>query len=106
MNTIPPPQINRPPLALDEAQTRTILRKRHPEDHRDPFANDPHPDISRLGKLALRRREVNDLFTLGDLCARQTFDEKDARLLIFTPENPTPRIGAQQILPRIPTTTS
>ena len=35
-----------------------------------------------LGRLALRRSDVNDLFALGDLCARLSLTE-DGRLLVF-----------------------
>jgi hypothetical protein len=83
MNMNPPPQVNRPLSVMDDKEMRALLRKRHPDDHRDPFANDPNAEISRLGKLALRRREINDVFTLGDQCARETFNQDGARLLIY-----------------------
>lgn len=42
----------------------------------DPFANDTHPDVRALGRVARQRhpRHANDYFALGDLCARLAFD--------------------------------
>ncbi|HRL14421.1 MAG TPA: protein kinase, partial [Aggregatilineales bacterium] len=81
MNT--PPLTQRKPPAQDEAEARALIRKARPDDARDPFANDPNAEISRLGKLALRRKHPDTNFALGDLCALQTFQPDDARLLIF-----------------------
>lgn len=40
----------------------------------DPFANDAHPDVRALGRIARQRRppQSDDYFALGDLCARLT----------------------------------
>ena len=82
MNMPPLPQSHRsaPPLSA-EAQ-RDLLRKPHPLDLRDPFANDPDERVRELGRLALRRTNVNDSFALGDLCARLALNDT-GRLLVF-----------------------
>ncbi|MDX2161802.1 MAG: tetratricopeptide repeat protein [bacterium] len=77
-----PPLTGRTPLPLSDGDQRRLLRTPHPLDERDPFATDADPDIRRLGRLALRRDDVNDLFALGDLCARRIFTA-DERLLVF-----------------------
>lgn len=76
------PQTGRQPMKLNEEQVQMMLRKRRRQDKYDPFATDPNREISTLGKLALRRDDVNDLFALGDICARGSLTE-DNRLLIF-----------------------
>lgn len=75
------PQAGRRPSALTPDQERALLRKRRKLDKSDPFATDPDEDISKLGRLALRRKEIDDLFALGDLCAVQSFAD-DQRLLV------------------------
>jgi tetratricopeptide (TPR) repeat protein/tRNA A-37 threonylcarbamoyl transferase component Bud32 len=77
-----PPQTGRQPLPATSDEVRQALRKQHPQDNVDYFATDPNPDIRRLGKLALRRDDVNDQFALGDLCARRVLTD-DKRLLVF-----------------------
>src|SRR5262245_28453020 len=76
------PQTGRQPLAWSQHQIREALRKRHPQDQVDYFATDPNPDIRQLGRLALRRSDINDLFTLGDLCIQRSLTD-DNRLLVF-----------------------
>lgn len=76
------PHSTRKPLVLPEAELRALLRKRHKADKTDYFANDPNPEISQLGKLALRRPHINTLFALGDLCLEQALTS-DNRLLVF-----------------------
>jgi hypothetical protein len=61
---------------------RKALRKRHAQDNLDFFATDPNSDIRTLGRLALRRDDINDLFALGDLCAKRALSD-DQRLLVF-----------------------
>ncbi|MBC7814852.1 MAG: hypothetical protein H7175_27085, partial [Burkholderiales bacterium] len=75
------PQTGREPLPLSETEEQKALRKRHREDSVDPFASDPNAEIRTLGKLALRRNDINDLFALGDLCARRSLNNE--RLLVF-----------------------
>ncbi|MBC6936515.1 MAG: hypothetical protein DWB42_11820, partial [Chloroflexi bacterium] len=58
-----------------------MLNEPHPGDAVDPFATDPRLEIRTLGRLALRRDDLNDLFTLGDLCALQALGE-DGRLRV------------------------
>jgi len=58
------PQTGRRPPNLTEEQERALLRKRRRQDKLDPFALDPNQEISKLGKLALRRDDINDLFAL------------------------------------------
>ena len=77
-----PPQTGRQPLPETSEEVRQALRKQHPQDSVDYFATDPNPDIRRLGKIALRRDDVNDQFALGDLCARRVLTD-DKRLLVF-----------------------
>ncbi|HEX2620165.1 MAG TPA: hypothetical protein VHL11_08465, partial [Phototrophicaceae bacterium] len=76
------PQTKRQPFPLDDDEIRELLRRRHRQDNLDPFATDPDRDISRLGKIALRRNDINDMFALGDLCTQSALTE-DGRLLIF-----------------------
>ena len=77
-----PPQSARQTIPLDQEAVRKALRKRHKADHFGYFATDPDPDIRTLGRLALRRDDINDLFVLGDLCARHSLTQ-DHRLLVF-----------------------
>lgn len=77
-----PPQTKRQPFPLDPDEIQQLLKKRHRLDLLDPFAIDPDSEIRQLGRIALRRDDINDLFALGDLCARQTLTDDD-RLLIF-----------------------
>ena len=76
------PQSGRQTIDLMPDEVRAILRKRHNADRFDYFATDPDPDIRRLGRLALRRNEINDLFVLGDLCAQHAVQENN-RLRVF-----------------------
>jgi hypothetical protein len=76
------PQTGRKPLPLTEAEVRKALRKRHSQDKLDFFATDPNNDIRTLGRLALRRDDINDLFALGDLCGKRALTD-DNRLLVF-----------------------
>lgn len=77
------PQTGRQPFPLDEEEVRTLLRRRHRSDTLDPFATDPDATISELGRLALRRNDINDLFALGDLCARKTWTEDQQLHIIY-----------------------
>lgn len=76
------PQTNRRPAELSADKTDKLLKKRHPQDTIDYFATDPNPDIRQLGRLALRRNDLNDLFALGDMCANRSVTD-DGRLLVF-----------------------
>jgi len=76
------PQTNRQPARLTTEAVQKALRKRHPQDQTDYFAIDPNPEIRELGRLALRRTDINDLFALGDMCARRSITD-DGRLLVF-----------------------
>jgi tetratricopeptide (TPR) repeat protein len=80
MNEVP--QTGRQPFPATDTQIRQELRKHHPQDNVDYFATDPNPEIRTLGRLALRRDDVNDQFALGDLCARRALTD-DQRLLVF-----------------------
>ncbi|HRF93793.1 MAG TPA: serine/threonine-protein kinase, partial [Aggregatilineales bacterium] len=76
------PQVGRKPLPTDDSNARAHLKKRNRQDKTDPFVTDPNPEIQVLGKLALRRNDINDLFALGDLCALQSHSP-DNRLLVY-----------------------
>ncbi|MBZ0284363.1 MAG: tetratricopeptide repeat protein [Anaerolineae bacterium] len=76
------PQTGRQPALLSEEAISKALKKRQPQDAVDFFATDPNTEIRTLGRLALRREDINDLFALGDLCARRSITE-DGRLLVF-----------------------
>lgn len=76
------PQSGRRPVELMPDEVRAILRKRHKADQFDYFASDPDQDIRVLGRLALRRSDVNDLFALGDLCAQRATAD-GSRLRVF-----------------------
>ena len=76
------PQSRRKPIDLQPDEIRNILRKRHKADRFDYFATDPDQVIRELGRLALRRNDINDFFALGDLCAERTRTD-DGRLLVF-----------------------
>src|SRR5690606_12822274 len=76
------PQSGRQPVELMPDEIRAILRKRHKADRFDYFATDPDPDIRLLGRLALRRNDLDDLFALGDLCAQRVAAEGN-RLRVF-----------------------
>ena len=76
------PQTDREPLPVDDEHARRLLKKRRKKDRLDYFATDPDDDIRRLGRLALRRDDINDYFALGDMCARASFTD-DQRLLVF-----------------------
>ncbi|MBZ0302406.1 MAG: tetratricopeptide repeat protein, partial [Anaerolineae bacterium] len=76
------PQSGRHPAELPPDEVRIFLRKRHQADRFDYFATDPDPDIRTLGRLALRRSHLNDLFALGDLCGQHALTE-DHRLRVF-----------------------
>jgi tetratricopeptide (TPR) repeat protein len=77
-----PPQTGRSPRYLTDDDARKLLRAPHAADERDFFATDPDPEIRRLGRLALRRDDINDLFALGDKCALRSLTT-DHRLLVF-----------------------
>ncbi len=77
-----PPQTGRTPLPYQSPEARKLLRMPHPLDERDIFATDADPEIRRLGRLALRREDIDDLFALGDLCAMRSLTP-DHRLLVF-----------------------
>ncbi|MEP7292068.1 MAG: hypothetical protein ABI835_09800, partial [Chloroflexota bacterium] len=80
---IPPvPQTGRQPVSLTPEQIQQTLRRQHTLDQRDPFATDQNADVRTLGRLMLRRSDVNDLFALGDMCVRLSLLE-DGRLLVF-----------------------
>ncbi|MFN8527831.1 MAG: tetratricopeptide repeat protein [Anaerolineae bacterium] len=77
-----PPLTGRSPRPIPDAELRKLLRVPHPQDERDIFATDPDPEIRRQGRLALRRSDIDDLFLLGDLCARKSITSTH-RLLVF-----------------------
>jgi tetratricopeptide (TPR) repeat protein len=77
-----PPQTGRQPISSSSGERKRLLRQRVPDDSTDLFATDPNSDIAELGKLALRREDVNDLFALGDLCALESITDDD-RLMVF-----------------------
>ncbi len=76
------PQTGRQPIAMSDEAINKTLKKRHPQDAVDYFATDPNTEIRTLGRLAVRRSDINDLFALGDLCAKRSITE-DGRLLVF-----------------------
>lgn len=76
------PQSGRRPAELLPDELRAILRKRHKADHFDYFATDPDSEIRLLGRLTLRRSDINDLFALGDLCAQRSVTD-EGRLRVF-----------------------
>lgn len=84
------PTTNRRPIDLPDQKRREILRKRRKADQTDPFVTDPHPDVSALGRLALRMddsdsddgEQIDYWFALGDLSASLVLGD-DARLRIF-----------------------
>lgn len=76
------PQSGRQPVDLPPDEVRATLRKRHKADRSDYFATDPNADIRQLGRLALRRSHLDDLFALGDLCGQHAVTP-DNRLLVF-----------------------
>ncbi|MBK8024781.1 MAG: hypothetical protein IPK19_26025, partial [Chloroflexi bacterium] len=82
MTSLPPPQSGRTPAGISSEARRAALRQPHPLDARDYFANDPDGDVRELGRLALRRADVNDYFALGDLCARLSLTDTN-RLRVF-----------------------
>lgn len=63
------PQTERQPVQLSIDEIERLLRQPHPLDERDIFAADTNDIIRQLGRLSLRRDDINDLFALGDLCA-------------------------------------
>jgi tetratricopeptide (TPR) repeat protein len=73
------PQSGRHPLPIGH-ELAILLAQDHPGDDRDPFVNDPQPEVRRLGRVALRRHHINDYFALGDLCARYAFNSTDAHM--------------------------
>src|SRR5690606_34348718 len=77
------PQSGRRPVDLMPDEVRAILKKRHKADRFDYFATDPDPDIRQLGRLALRRSDVNDLFALGDLCAQLALADGNRLRVIY-----------------------
>lgn len=78
-----PPQTERKPSPLEEADRRALLKRRLATDSTDPFATDPHPEVNTLGRLALRLpNDVDYLFALGDLCAQLSVSA-EGRLSIF-----------------------
>ena len=69
------PQSGRHLVELMPDESRAILRKRHKADRFDYFATDPDQEVRTLGRLALRRNNVNDLFALGDLCGQRSLTD-------------------------------
>src|SRR5215510_7765797 len=76
------PQTGREPIAMSEEAMNKTLKKRHPQDAVDYFATDPNAEIRALGRMAVRRTDINDLFALGDMCAKRSITD-DGRLLVF-----------------------
>ena len=76
------PQTGRQPIALSTEDIKKALRRPMPQDAADFFATDPNSEIRTLGRLALRRNDLNDLFALGDLCARRSIND-EGRLMVF-----------------------
>jgi hypothetical protein len=108
----PPPLSKRRPLEPNREQKRILLKEKHDEDKYDPFVTDPNPEISEVGRMALRIHEdVNYLFWLADLCAEKSITPDD-RLRVFYvgkaliayqrtithAQNEVDRLKAQQIL--------
>jgi hypothetical protein len=75
------PQTGRTPIELTTEEIERLLKQPHPLDERDIFAADTNDAIRQLGRLALRRDDVNDLFALGDLYARSA-QTPDKQLII------------------------
>lgn len=80
--SLPPPQSGRTPVTLSSDARRAMLRRPHPLDVRDLFATDPDDEVRELGRLAVRRADVNDSFALGDLCTRLALGDGD-KLRVF-----------------------
>ncbi len=78
-----PPQSERQLVHLLPDEQRQILRKRHKADQFDDFATDPDQSIRLLGRLALRRNDINDFFVLGDRCAEQALNEDDTLQIFY-----------------------
>jgi tetratricopeptide (TPR) repeat protein len=77
-----PPLIRRHNAPLTPSEERRLLETAHPGDQRDTFATDPDAAIRKLGQLALRRvpYNVNDFFTLADLCAERSLQGDELRV--------------------------
>ncbi|MCU0474813.1 MAG: tetratricopeptide repeat protein [Anaerolineae bacterium] len=74
-----PPQSGRPPLPIGP-ELAEQLDHPYAGDERDVFVHDPLPTVRELGRIALRRRHINDFFALGDVCAAHTFNASDVHL--------------------------
>lgn len=70
------PQTGRQPTLIAPETERRLLRNTSPGDQTDLFALDPHSEVRRIGRLALRRDfpDPSDYFVLGDQCARLTLN--------------------------------
>ncbi len=77
-----PPQTGRQPFRVSSDERRKLLQQPNPDDTSDLFATDPNSEVNELGRLALRRNDINDLFALGDLCANLCLTS-DYRLSVF-----------------------
>lgn len=77
-----PPQTGRKPESISRSQEADLLGKKNRSDTYNLFATDPDREIRHLGRLALRRDDINDLFALGDFCAQRSIREDD-QLLVF-----------------------
>lgn len=77
-----PPLIRRQNVPLTPSEERRLLETAHPGDQRDTFATDPDPVVRKVGQLALRRvpNNVNDFFTLADLCAERAIQGDELRV--------------------------
>ncbi|MCC6566590.1 MAG: tetratricopeptide repeat protein [Chloroflexi bacterium] len=73
------PTSGRSPLPLDPALS-AALDAENPADERDPFVCDTDANVRRLGRVAVRRSHIDDVFALGDACAALTFNAYDAHM--------------------------
>src|SRR5690606_17063529 len=78
-----PPNSKRQPLWPDPDESLSNNPGYFNADIADYFASDPDDEIRRLGRLALQRNDVNDLFALGDLAARRALGRKNDLLIIY-----------------------
>ncbi len=78
-----PPNSKRQPLWPDAEDSTSDDPQHFNTDIADYFANDPDDEIRRLGRLALQRTDVNDLFALGDLAARRAVGRKNELLILY-----------------------
>ncbi|HLA42949.1 MAG TPA: serine/threonine-protein kinase, partial [Aggregatilineales bacterium] len=74
---IPPvPQTGRLRLSLSAIEEDNLLQNSVKNEQFDIFVSDPDPEISHIGRLALRREEIypGDYLELADRCAQLSLD--------------------------------